>query len=71
MGSWTIYTYGEPQLKSAIYRGQEVEPVQRIALAQLGSLPIELIEAVQGPSIFHDWVAAHAYSARREIGGKG
>ncbi|MBN1402451.1 MAG: VOC family protein [Anaerolineae bacterium] len=61
VGPWTIYTYGKPLLKSAKYHGQEAEPVQRIALAALGTLRIELIEPVQGPSIFHDWVSVHGY----------
>lgn len=61
LGPWTMYTYGKPLLKSASYRGEEASPVQRIALATLGTLRIELIEPVEGPSIFHDWVAEHGY----------
>jgi catechol 2,3-dioxygenase-like lactoylglutathione lyase family enzyme len=61
VGPWTMYTYGKPLLKSATYRGQEASPVQRIALATLGTLRIELIEPVEGPSIFHDWIAEHGY----------
>ena len=61
LGPWTMYTYGKPLLKSATYRGEEASPVQRIALATLGTLRIELIEPVEGPSIFHDWIAEHGY----------
>lgn len=61
IGPWTIYTYGKPLLKAATYRSQEADPVQRIALASLGPLRIELIEPVRGPSIFYDWIAKHGY----------
>ena len=61
IGPWTIYTYGKPLLKTARYRGQPADPIFRIALAALGSLGIELIEMVQAPTIYHDWVEAHGY----------
>ena len=61
IGPWTFYTYGKPLLKSASYRGQPADPIQRIALAPLGSLGIELIEMVQAPTIYHDWVEEHGY----------
>ena len=61
VGPWTVYTYRRPLLRMARYRGQDADPAQRIALARLGSLRIELIEMLQGPSLFHDWVAEHGY----------
>jgi catechol 2,3-dioxygenase-like lactoylglutathione lyase family enzyme len=61
VGPWTFYTYGKPLLKRASYRGQPANPIQRIALARLGSLRIELIEVVQGPTIFSDWIEGHGY----------
>lgn len=61
VGPWEIYTYGKPLLECSSYRGQPSESIQRIALAQLGAIRIELIEMVKGPTIFHDWVEEHGY----------
>ena len=61
VGPWSIYTYGKPLVKEASYRGQPAEFAQRIALAQVGGMRIELIETVKGPTIYADFAEEHGY----------
>jgi methylmalonyl-CoA/ethylmalonyl-CoA epimerase len=58
--SWSLYTYGPAFLPRLEYRGQPGQFSMRIALG--GTSPqIELIEPLDGPSIYHEWVAQHGY----------
>lgn len=61
IGPWHFYTYGKPLLKQMSYRGRPVEYRMRIAMAQAGSLNIELIEIIDGPTVYADHVAKHGY----------
>ena len=61
MGPWRFYTYGKPLLRQASYHGEPCDSVHRIALTQVGSLGIELIEAVKSPTIYHDHIEKHGY----------
>jgi catechol 2,3-dioxygenase-like lactoylglutathione lyase family enzyme len=61
VGPWSIYTYGRPLVRESSYRGQPTDFAQRIALAQVGGLRIELIETVKGPTIYADFAEEHGY----------
>ena len=41
------------------YRGGRVWTRERIAVAQAGSLQLELLQPVDGPSIYADWLEEH------------
>ena len=59
-GPWSCWTYGPEVIPHLTYRGEPGAFSMRIAMA--GSGPqIELIQALAGPSIYHDWVAEHGY----------
>ncbi len=61
IGPWHIYTYGKPFVKKMSYRGQPGAYSMRLALARLGSLQIELIEPLEGGSIYAEHIAEHGY----------
>ncbi len=55
---WRVWTYGSQTLRSLTYRGAPGTFRMRIALA--GSDPqIELIEPLDGPSVFHEHLERH------------
>lgn len=60
LSDWKIYTYSHENLEEPTYRGQPGKFKMRLALA--GTSPqIELIQPLEGPSIYHDWIAEHGY----------
>jgi len=59
-GDWRLYLYDQELIKEPTYRGRPGDFSMRLAL--LGSGPqIELIQPLDGPSIYHDWIAEHGY----------
>jgi methylmalonyl-CoA/ethylmalonyl-CoA epimerase len=57
-GPWSVYTYGPALLQEPTFRGAPGTFEMRLALA--GSSPqIELIQPLRGPSLYHEWLAAH------------
>jgi methylmalonyl-CoA/ethylmalonyl-CoA epimerase len=61
IGPWHFYTYGKPLVKRMTYRGQPGEYSMRIALSHIGALRIELIEMLEGESIYAEFVEEHGY----------
>ena len=61
IGPWHFYTYGKPLLKRMTYRGKHNEYKVRIALAWIASTRIELIEMIEGDTVFADFVKEHGY----------
>lgn len=57
---WRVYTYSRQGVPNIRYRGQPGEFSMRLALIGAGP-QLELIEPLQGPSIYHDWIADHGY----------
>lgn len=58
---WHFYTYGKPLVKRMTYQGQPSEYKMRIALSYLGPMRIELIEMVEGDTVYADFVKEHGY----------
>jgi hypothetical protein len=61
IGPWHIYTYQRPLIKAMHYRGQPANYKMRIALAWVDSLCIELIETIEGDSIYQEFVEKRGY----------
>jgi methylmalonyl-CoA/ethylmalonyl-CoA epimerase len=61
VGPWHFYTYGQPLVKEMSYHGQPAEYKMRIALSYLGPLRIELIEPLEGDTVYADFVKEHGY----------
>lgn len=57
---WAVYRYGPHNLSAQSYRGEPASFSMRIALSPT-TPEIELIEAQDGPSIYHDWIAEHGH----------
>ena len=58
--AWRIWTYDERIVRERFYRGGEGRFTMRLALG--GTHPqLELIQPLQGPSAYHDWIAQHGY----------
>lgn len=64
IGPWTFFTYGPRVLKRMTYHGRDVQHTFRIALTQAGPLRIELVEPVEGESIYADFIAEHGYGVQ-------
>jgi methylmalonyl-CoA/ethylmalonyl-CoA epimerase len=61
IGDWHFYTYGRPLVKSMTYHGQASDYKMRVALSYLGPMRIELIEMVEGDTVYADFVREHGY----------
>ncbi len=61
IGNWKIYTYGKPLLSFMNYHGTPFEYKARIALSYLGETRIELIQNLEGKTIYTDFIEKHGY----------
>ena len=61
IGPWHFYTYGRPLVKKMTYHGKPSEYKMRVALSYLGPTRIELIEMVEGDTVYADFVQEHGY----------
>jgi hypothetical protein len=61
IGPWHFYTYGKPLVKEMSYYGKPANYEIRIALSNMGSTRIELIEVLKGDSIYRDFINEHGY----------
>ena len=61
IGPWHFYTYGKPLVKEMTYHGEPADYKMRIALSYLGPTRIELIQPLEGESVYADFVEEHGY----------
>ena len=61
IGNWHIYTYGKPLVKKMSYHGQPTEYKMRVALSYFGPMRVELIEMLEGETVYADFVREHGY----------
>ena len=61
IGPWDIYTYGKPLVKEMTYHGERADYRMRIGLSYLGPTRIELIEPLEGDTVYRDFVEEHGY----------
>jgi catechol 2,3-dioxygenase-like lactoylglutathione lyase family enzyme len=59
IGPWTAYRLAPPLLKQMRHNGRDVEFSLRHALAWQGELQFELVQPLEGPSIFAEHLEAH------------
>lgn len=57
IGPWNIYTYAPPMLREATVRGKRVDYSMRLAHTMAGPVQIELIQPLEGPSIYTEHLA--------------
>jgi 4-hydroxyphenylpyruvate dioxygenase-like putative hemolysin len=61
IGPWHFYTYGKPLVKHMTRNGQLAEHKMRLALAWIGPLRIELIEQLEGDTVYSEFIEQHGY----------
>jgi catechol 2,3-dioxygenase-like lactoylglutathione lyase family enzyme len=59
VGPWTVYELAPPRLKDMFHRGQDVEFSLRHALGWKGEVQFELVQPLDGPSIFAEHLEEH------------
>ncbi|MEM2111330.1 MAG: VOC family protein [Candidatus Bathyarchaeia archaeon] len=56
VGPWELWTFAPPNLKDATYRGKPAMHKFRLAETMVGSVQIELIEPLEGPTIYQEFL---------------
>jgi catechol 2,3-dioxygenase-like lactoylglutathione lyase family enzyme len=58
-GPWNIYEHQPPALHDTYLHGQPTEFTMLGAEAHVGEIVVELLQPVDGPSIYKEWLDAH------------
>ena len=61
IGPWHFYTYGAPLVKRMTRHGIPSDYKMRVALSYFGPMRIELIEQVNGDTVYADFIKKHGY----------
>lgn len=61
IGDWHFYTYGAGLCQEMSYHGDPAEYRMRLALGYLGPTRIELIQPLEGDTVYRDFVEKHGY----------
>jgi methylmalonyl-CoA/ethylmalonyl-CoA epimerase len=61
IGQWQFYTYGKPLVKRMTRHGKPTEYKMKVALANIGPLRIELIQPLEGDTVYSEFVKEHGY----------
>jgi catechol 2,3-dioxygenase-like lactoylglutathione lyase family enzyme len=64
IGPWHFYTYAKPLVKHMSYRGQPADYRMRVALSYFGPTRIELIEMIDGDTVYADFVREHGFGVQ-------
>ena len=59
LGPWVGYTISPDWVRDMTVHGKQQGYVYKIALCQVGSMLYELIESVEGPSIYEEFLKEH------------
>lgn len=59
IGPWSVFNWEAPLVYDRLYHRKPAWAREKIALAQVGNVQLELVQAVEGPSIYGDWVEEH------------
>ena|SRR5450631_300212 len=59
IGPWALYTFGPDTVSDQTYMGRPASYSMRLALATAGNMLWEVIQPLEGPSIYQDFLAAH------------
>ena len=61
IGPWHFYTYGKPLVKRMTRNGEPCEYRMRLALSYIGDMRIELIQPLEGDTVYQEFVERHGY----------
>ena len=59
IGPWRVYTFSPDWIEGMTFRGKEQGYSMRLALADLGGMMYELIEPLQGPNSYGEFLDEH------------
>ena len=58
-GPWNVYEHAPPSLHDTYLHGQPTEYTMLGAEAHVGPIVVELLQPVEGPSIYREWLDEH------------
>ncbi len=58
-GPWNVYRHEPPRLHDTKLRGQPAEYTMLGAETHVGEMGFELLQPLEGPSIYREWLEAH------------
>jgi methylmalonyl-CoA/ethylmalonyl-CoA epimerase len=61
VGPWSFYTYKKPFVKEMSRNEADTDYAMRIALANIGPIRIELIEQLEGDTVYEEFIKKHGY----------
>ncbi len=64
IGPWHFYTYQKPLVREMSYRGKPADYRMRLALSYFGPTRVELIELLEGDTVYGDFVEQHGYGVQ-------
>jgi methylmalonyl-CoA/ethylmalonyl-CoA epimerase len=56
IGPWSVYVFGSPRVKDMTYRGRRQDFRMRVAFAMCGETQIELVQSLQGPNLYEEFL---------------
>lgn len=62
IGPWRVFTIGAPTMTHMTYRGEPIDWRIRYALHLSGQLSFEVVQPLDGPSIWHEYMERHGPS---------
>lgn len=57
IGPWSIYTFQPPRVQDMTFRGRRHDYRMRVAFAMCGETQIELVQSLQGPNLYEEFLA--------------
>ncbi len=64
VGPWSVYTYDNKFVPTQNRHGQPTRYSSRIGLANIGDLRIELIQPLEGDTVYTDHIKKHGYGVQ-------
>lgn len=64
IGPWTIYTYDDKFVPRQTRHGRPASYSSRIGLANVGPMRIELIQPLEGDTVYSDHIKKHGYGVQ-------
>lgn len=59
IGPWSVYTFSPDWIQGMTFRGNEQDYVMKLAITMVGNVMYELIEPVQGPNSYEEFLNEH------------
>ena len=59
IGPWSVYTFSPDWIQGMTFHGREQPYSMKLALADVGGMMYELIEPVQGPNAYEEFLEEH------------